>query len=159
MAVASPSVTLRRVEPGDDQFLRCVYASTREEELAPLPWSDDEKAAFLRQQFDAQDEHYRRHYDGASFDVIVLEGVPVGRLFVARWHDEIRIMDLALLIEHRAAGIGTSVLSQLLDEGKRARKRVSVHVEKYNPAIRLYERLGFRAVADKGVYLLMEASP
>ena len=156
--VVSPVITLRPAGPADDAFLRRVYAGTREEELAPVPWSDDERDAFLRHQFDAQDAHYRAHYDGASFDVIELDGVPAGRLYVARWPEEIRIMDIAILPEHRGAGAGTSLLRDLLDEGARSGKRVSIHVEKHNPALRLYERLGFLPVADKGVYLLLEAT-
>jgi len=123
-----------------------------------VPWSDDAREAFLRGQFDAQDAHYREHYERASFDVIEADGVPVGRLYVARWEDEIRIMDLAILTEHRGAGIGTRLLHNLLDEAGHSGRRVSIHVEKHNPALRLYERLGFLPVTDEGVYLLMEAS-
>jgi ribosomal protein S18 acetylase RimI-like enzyme len=159
LTVAAPAITLRPAEPGDDVFLRRIYAGTREDELAPVPWSDDERDAFLRHQFDAQDVHYRAHYDGASFDVIELDGVPAGRLYVARWPEEIRIMDIAILSEHRGAGAGTRLLRDLLDEGTKSGKRVSIHVEKHNPALRLYERLGFLPVADKGVYLLLEATP
>jgi len=159
VAVTSITVTLRPAGPGDDAFLRRVYASTREEELAPLPWSDDEKEAFLRAQFDAQAAHYRGHYEPASFDVVEADGRPVGRLYVARWEDEVRIMDLAILTEHRGAGVATHLLRGLLDEARESGKRLSIHVEKHNPALRLYERLGFLPVADKGVYLRMEAMP
>jgi ribosomal protein S18 acetylase RimI-like enzyme len=124
-----------------------------------VAWGDGEKEAFLRQQFDAQDAYYREHYDGASFDVIEVDGEPAGRLYVARWEDEIRIMDIALLPEHRGAGLGTRLLRELLAEGARSGRRVSIHVEKHNRALRLYERLGFVAVADRGVHLLLEARP
>lgn len=159
MSVASPLITLRPAGPGDDAFLRRVYAGTRDAELAPLPWSDDEKETFLHGQFDAQAAHYRQHYDPATFDVVELDGVPAGRLYVARWQEEIRIMDIAILPGHRGAGIGTHLLRSVLDEGGRAGKRVTIHVEKHNPALHLYERLGFSPAADRGVYLLMEATP
>ena len=156
---ALPSgVTLRPASPNDQDFLRRVYASTREEELAPVPWSDAEKEAFLRHQFEAQDRHYREHYPGASFDVVERDGVPVGRLYVDRWAEEIRIMELSLLPEHRGVGIGTRLVRAILDEASREGKRTSVHVEQRNPARRLYERLGFVPVADRGVYVLMEAA-
>jgi hypothetical protein len=32
-------------------------------------------------------------------------------------------------------------------------------VEKFNPAMRLYERLGFRPVQDRDIYILMEKRP
>ena len=38
-------------------------------------------------------------------------------------------------------------------------KPVTIHVEKYNPAMRLYERLGFTPSADRGVYVLLERPP
>jgi len=159
MTVAAPRMHLRPACGTDDGFLRRVYASVREDELARLPWDEADKEAFLRQQFDAQDTYYREHYDGATFDVIEVDGDPTGRLYVARWEDEIRIVDIALLPEYRGAGIGTRLLRELLDEGARTAKRVSIHVEKHNRALRLYERLGFATVADRGVYLLLEATP
>jgi ribosomal protein S18 acetylase RimI-like enzyme len=159
MTVAAPRMHLRPACGTDDRFLRRVYASVREDELARLPWDEADKEAFLRQQFDAQDAYYREHYEGATYDVIEVDGEPAGRLYVARWEDEIRIMDIGLLPEHRGAGIGTRLLRDLLDAGRRAGKRVSIHVEKHNRALRLYERLGFATVADRGVYLLLEATP
>jgi GNAT superfamily N-acetyltransferase len=159
MTTATAKLTLRPVRFEDETFLRRVYAGAREDELAVVPWNELEREAFLRQQFDAQDAYYREHYEPATFDVIELDGVPVGRLYVARWEDEIRVIDISLLPEHRGKGVGTQLLRGLLDEAAEAGKRVSIHVEKHNPALRLYERIGFTPVADVGVNLLMEASP
>jgi ribosomal protein S18 acetylase RimI-like enzyme len=159
MTTATSTLVLRPSERSDDAFLRRVYASVREAELAVVPWSDAQREAFLRQQFDAQDAYYREHYRPASFDVIELDGVPIGRLYVARWDDEVRVIDIALLPGHRGKGVGAQLLRGLLAEAAEDGKRVSIHVEKHNPALRLYERLGFVPVADAGVYLLMEASP
>jgi ribosomal protein S18 acetylase RimI-like enzyme len=145
-------VTLRPIGSADEDFLAAVYASTRAEELAPVPWSDAEKAAFCRMQFDAQHRYYLEHYTGATFDVIQVGGEPAGRLYVARWPDEFRIIDIALLPAYRNAGIGSAILKDLLAEADRAGKPVTIHVEKMNPALRLYQRLGFREAGDVGVY-------
>jgi ribosomal protein S18 acetylase RimI-like enzyme len=152
----TPNVALRPVEPGDEEFLYRVYASTREEELARTGWDETQKAAFLRMQFDAQSRYYEEHYRGAEFSVILSEGHPAGRLYVARWREEIRIVDIALLPWHRGMGIGTRLLNELVSESEESGKPLSIHVERFNPALRLYERLGFHVVADKEVYLLME---
>jgi ribosomal protein S18 acetylase RimI-like enzyme len=157
--IAPPRVNLRPARAGDDELLRRVYASVREDELAAVRWSAAEKDAFLRHQFDAQDTHYREHYEGATFDVIEVDGEPVGRLYVARWAEEIRIMDIALLPEHRGRGIGTHILRGLLEEASLTGKRVSIHVEMNNPALRLYERLGFVQAAVNGVYVRLDAQP
>ncbi len=154
------NTSLRPVKPGDEDFLYRVYASTRQEELAQVGWDEAQKAAFLRMQFDAQARYYREHYAGAQFLVILAEDQPAGRLYVIRWPAEIRIMDIALLPEHRGAGIGTKLLGDLISEAEASGKPLSIHVERFNVrALRLYERLGFEEVADKGVYLLMERSP
>src|SRR3954467_9873691 len=149
-------LSLRPITPEDDSFLAGVYASTRMEELAVTGWSDEEKFAFCRSQFDAQSAHYRENYPGASLQVIEDAGVPIGRLYVARWEREIRIMDIALLPEHRGSGIGTKLLRELQEEARSAGKSLTIHVERFNPAMELYQRLGFRQVEDKGVYLLLE---
>jgi ribosomal protein S18 acetylase RimI-like enzyme len=133
-----------------------VYASTREEELAVVPWDDAQKETFLRQQFDAQDAWWRENYAEATFDVILVDGEPAGRLYVHRGPSEIRIVDIALLPEHRGNGVGTRLLDDLLAEGDAGAKSVTIHVERMNPALRLYERLGFSLAEDKGVYLFLE---
>ena len=152
------SISLRPITPEDESFLAGLYASTRAEELAVTGWSDEEKAVFCRKQFDAQSAHYRENYPGASLQVIENAGAPIGRLYVARWEREIRIMDIALLPEHRGAGIGAKLLRELQDEARSAGKTLTIHVERFNPALRLYERLGFQMTEDKGVYLLMRWS-
>jgi ribosomal protein S18 acetylase RimI-like enzyme len=153
------AVELRPAGPQDAELLFRVYASTRVEELSVVAWDDAQKEAFLRAQFDAQDRWYREHYERASFDVVLVGGEPGGRLYVHRGQSEIRIVDIALLPEHRGGGVGTALLRDLLDEAAAAGKCVTIHVERFNPALRLYEQLGFAVAEDKGVYLLLEWSP
>jgi GNAT superfamily N-acetyltransferase len=150
------SPRLRAATPDDEQFLRAVYASTRAEELARVPWSDAQKRAFTDMQFAAQDADYRRHYPDAQYSIIEVQGEPAGRLYVDRCKKEIRIIDIALLPEHRRAGIGTKLLRALQGEARTAGKTLTIHVEKFNPALRLYQRLGFQQIEDKGVYLFLE---
>jgi ribosomal protein S18 acetylase RimI-like enzyme len=152
------AVTLREKTEQDAEFLYSVYASTREEELAQVGWDAGQKEHFLRGQFEAQRQCYESNYPGAEFQVILVEGKAAGRLYVDRRANEIRIMDIALLPEFRGQGIGTGLLKSILAEGQRTHRLVSIHVEVFNPAIRLYERLGFTKVALNGVYHLLEWS-
>lgn len=153
------ALSLRPALPDDLPFLAAVYASTRIEELAPTGWPDEAKTAFLQQQFSAQHDHYHTHYPGADFLIIERDGQPIGRLYVARWPRELRLMDIALLPQYRNRGLGTQILRGLLAEAQASGKRVSLHVEAYNPAMRLYERHGFQKITDTGVYWLMEWEP
>ena len=147
------------MEAGDEAFLLDVYATTRAEELASVDWDEAQKEAFVRQQFAAQHQWYTEQYAGASFHVVLVDGEPAGRLYVARWAAEIRIMDIALLPAHRGAGAGTSLLRDLMAEAETAGKPLTIHVERFNPALRLYSRLGFTVTEDKGVYLLLALTP
>jgi len=124
-----------------------------------VAWDDAQKAAFLRVQFDAQDAWWHENYSGASFDVILVDGEPAGRLYVHRGPSEIRIVDIALLPDQRGNGVGTRLLEDLLAEGDASSKSVTIHVERMNPALRIYDRLGFTLDEDKGVYLFLERPP
>ena len=152
-------ISLRAASPEDEPFLAAVYASTREAELALVDWTDEQKSAFLQMQFDAQHRYYHEHYRDTSWDVVLLDGEPIGRLYVARWPEEIRIVDIALLPAHRGSGIGSRLIGELLREAEDANKPLRIHVEQYNPAIRLYERLGFTPIGRHGVYILMQRVP
>lgn len=155
----SPAVTLRPVAADDAPLLLEIYASTRTEELAGIPWDEAQKAAFVRQQFEAQHRQYQEAYRDATFDVVLVDGTPAGRLYVARGGDELRIVDVAILPAFRRRGIGTHLIEQVKAAAAREGKAVRIHVERFNPAMRLYERLGFAPIADRGVYLFLECRP
>jgi ribosomal protein S18 acetylase RimI-like enzyme len=148
-------LSFRPAADADLGFLAQVYASTRVEELAITLWSDAQKAAFLDMQFQAQHAHYRKHYPNADWLVTMHGGHDIGRLYIERWPKEHRIIDIAFLPQSRGTGFGSALLGDLIDEAGAVGKAVSIHVEKHNPAMRLYLRLGFTVAEDKGVYDLM----
>ena len=153
-------VSFRPIAPEDMDFLLRVYGSTRADEMAMVvDWTVEQKDAFIRQQFSAQHSWYQEHYIGAEFLVILVDGTPAGRLYIHRREKEIRLVDITFLPEYRNSGIGTSLLRDLLTEGEAAGKPVTIHVEIYNPAMHLYERLGFRPIEERGPYRLLEWRP
>jgi ribosomal protein S18 acetylase RimI-like enzyme len=157
--MSQPDITFRPITEGDMDFLARLYASTRWEELQQVPWSDEQRLAFLRQQFDAQHTYYMEHFVDAAFDLIVIDGKPAGRLYLDRREEEIRLIDIALLPKHRGQGIGGRLMADILKEGQDSGLRVRIHVEQNNPAMRLYQRLGFQKIEEQGVYHLMEWTP
>jgi ribosomal protein S18 acetylase RimI-like enzyme len=159
VSLNSSPVTFRPIRPEDEAFLYQVYASTRADELALVNWGDAQKDAFLRMQFNAQHQDYQANYGDADFLIMLLDDRPIGRLYIVRWENEIHIIDIALLPEYRNAGIGSAVLKDIQAEAATVGKPVRIHVERFNPALRLYRRLGFSIVKDQGVYYLMEWSP
>jgi len=149
-------IHFRPASQEDDSFLCQVFASTRERLLASLPFDAAQKEAFARQQHLCQDSHYRRQYPHAAFEIVCSGDERIGRLYVNRTREEILIIDIALLPEYRGAGIGRELLESLLAEGAETGRTVSLHVDKSNPALRLYQRLGFQIVQDAGADWQME---
>jgi GNAT superfamily N-acetyltransferase len=107
-------------------------------------------------QFDLQRAHYLRHFAGASFQIILLDDRPIGRLYVNYALSDVRVMDISLTPDARGNGIGRRLLEKVLEEAGRLGAPVTLHVGVGNPARRLYERLGFHIVSDDGMNVLME---
>lgn len=152
-------VSLRSERPEDHEFLRALYASTREAEMAILPWPPDQIAAFLDMQFEAQTSHYAAVFTAAERSIIELEERPVGRLYLDHREDEIRVIDIALMPTARGRGIGGNLLRGVLAAAAQRGVAVRIHVEVNNPARSLYDRLGFREIETRGIYTLMEWRP
>lgn len=153
-------LSVRREQPGDADFLRDLYISLRWDELAGVAtWGDAEKIAFLTQQFGAQRIHYAKAYVDAEFLIIEAHGSPAGRVAIYRGRTDIRVVDIGLLPAYRGRGYGSAILSCLFLEGTASNRTVSVHVEVFNPAQRLYQRLGFQEIGENGPYKLMEWRP
>ncbi|MBV8465889.1 MAG: GNAT family N-acetyltransferase [Burkholderiales bacterium] len=152
---SDPRIALRPASSDDDAFLRRVYASTREAELALTDWGDEAKRSFVDMQYSAQQQAYSGYANAECF-VVLHNAEPVGRLYLQYGAETLSIVDLSLLTAWRGVGIGSAILSALLGRAKAEGKAVRMHVEKLNPALRLYQRHGFCPIEDRGVYLLLE---
>ena len=153
------SIALRSATEGDREHLLAVYAAYRAEELDQVAWAPAAREAFVEMQFTAQDHEYRRHNPDGLFDVIEVDGVPAGRLYVDRRPGDLRIVDIALLPAYRGLGVGGRLIAELQAQAAAEGRIVSIHVEATNRAAALYERLGFELAEDLGVYRRMEWTP
>ncbi|HEX3094544.1 MAG TPA: GNAT family N-acetyltransferase [Candidatus Angelobacter sp.] len=152
-------ITLRPVTAADDDFIFNCYASTRAQEMAQVPWSPEQKEAFVRMQYTAQKQHYAAEAPHANHDIIYLESIPVGRIFLDRREDALHILDITVLPQHRNQGTGSLLLRRLLDEAGRRGKPVTIYVESFSPSLRFFERLGFQKEHEKGFHQLMKWQP
>jgi GNAT superfamily N-acetyltransferase len=151
--------TVRQARPQDREFLRRVYASTRAEELALTGWGADACAGFVSMQFDAQETHYQQHFPQAELGVVeICQGdarVPVGRLWVDRRVASVHVLDIAFLETYRGQGLGTACLRRLMAEAASRGVPLTIKVERFNSARRLYERLGFAEDGEHGMHVQM----
>jgi len=157
--IAGEQISLRPAGEADDGFLLSVYASTRAEELARVPWSEQQKDAFVAMQFAAQKQHYSALYPEASHEVICLDKTPVGRLYLALTPEACHIVDITVLPESRNQGIGNFLLRRTMQQAAMKRLPVTIYVESFNPSLRLFERLGFQRAEEKGIHYLMKWAP
>lgn len=155
-ALASAGYSLRPETEADLPFLMRLYASTRADELALAGWSAAQKEAFLASQFAAQRHHYRTALAGCRFEVLERDGAAVGRLYLQTRRTQFHIVDVTLLPGCRGRGLGSAILRALQAAAVAEGRGVGITVETSNPALRLYQRLGFAEVADHGVYREME---
>src|SRR5258708_21428440 len=149
------NVALRPATEADYAFMRELYGATRAEEMERFPFDEARKVTFLDQQFAAQFEHYGIHYPTCERTIIERDGIAIGRLWIDEWRDQIRLVDIAILPGQRGGGIGSMLLRRVMYRGAAARTPFTIHVQADNPALRLYQRLGFEHVDSNRVYYLM----
>jgi ribosomal protein S18 acetylase RimI-like enzyme len=153
------AISLRTYRDGDQDFLFTLYASTRMHEIAPFGWPAAQQEAFLRMQFSAQQRWYESAYGGAEHQIVEQDGQPVGRLMVLRKKESALLVDISLLAEHRGQGIGGGLVRELIQQCTRDCATLQLQVMKTNPALRLYERLGFVRTGEDQMYIQMERRP
>ncbi|WP_157179450.1 GNAT family N-acetyltransferase [Phyllobacterium sp. YR531] len=138
-------------------FLRELYRSFRFDDLTPLPWSIEEKHAFLDQQFGMQHRYYLAVFPKADFLVIERNSLPIGRLYIntssCPWH----IIDIGFLPEWQKQGLGRALLQDIQNAvATRHDCSVILHVERANVRARsLYQSLGFVITDDTDTHIGM----
>jgi len=152
-------IQLRAVEKKDAAFIEAVYRTTREAELHLTNWSEYQKNAFIHMQSAAQLAEYKTKFPGARFQIIIYNKKDAGRFFTCETENEIRLLDITILPEFTGKGIGTNLLHRLIQRSNKVQKKISLHVIASNPALKLYQRLGFVHIKKDGFYHYMEREP
>lgn len=147
----------RPITAGDEAYLRCLYATSRADQMRATGWPPSRCRAFLDEQFDFQQRQWRTHHAGAQFLLLVLEGQPIGRLC---WHSEpglATLIDLCLAPAWRRRGVGGSVMTWLTQSADRWGQAIGLSVEPDSTAWRMARRFGFATLpgSEHGVYLSM----
>ncbi|MGM9516550.1 GNAT family N-acetyltransferase [Roseateles sp. DB2] len=153
--LAQLGLSARPCRPADRDFLLALYAGTRASELAQTGWPAEQVQTFLAGQFEHQQRHFETHFPGALFLLLMRKGMPVGRLYWWEGREQSVLVDVILLPALRGQGLGTALLTALLDRADARGLPIELHVAAGNPAHRLYRRLGFVPLADKGFHTHM----
>lgn len=124
-----------------------------------VPWTAEQKDAFVKAQFAAQTQHYAAAYPAASHEIICRDGVATGRLYLDRRAEGFHILDVTILPQFRNAGIGSCVLRLLLEEAGSSGQPVTIYLESFNPSLNLFRKLGFQLSSQDGFQCLLRWSP
>jgi ribosomal protein S18 acetylase RimI-like enzyme len=138
----------------DEPMLFRLFADEKAREFAPLGWSEEQLRPLLEMQYRARQVSYAQSYPAAVDTILCLEdGTPVGRCWMERQPTCYRIIDMAVLPEHRNRGIGGWALRQMQQTATLEQVALRLSVTRNNAALQLYERLGFlRAGGDELSY-------
>lgn len=156
MKKINDDISLRPVRADEGNFWREVFYDSRREHFLTLGLNENDLNNLLEFQFQAQELDYKKNYPRASNDVVLFGDAPVGRVILSTEHNDLHLIDIAVLTEFRGRGFGTQILEWLFEESRRINLPIRFYVEKINPAFRLYERLGFKVVADINSHFQME---
>ena len=159
MPEASDQLDLRSADDTDLPFLFTLYCDVRAQEMDAWGWPTAQREAFLRMQFEAQRRSYLATYPEATQHIICSDGAAIGRRLVARTHEGMHLVDVALLAAHRNRGIGTRLIQELMDECVASDCPLNLWVMQGNPAQRLYVRMGFRETSSDPMYIQMAWAP
>ena len=146
--LAARGIALRPTTPGDAAFLRGLYGTHRAAELAPVPWEQAAKDAFIDQQFAAQAAHFAANRPLADLLLVTRDEAAIGRLYIDRSVDPWRLAELGLTPSESGGGTGAALVRWALDSARAAgASGIDLHVAIENErGADFYRRLGFVAV-------------
>jgi ribosomal protein S18 acetylase RimI-like enzyme len=143
-------VSFRPARPSDRAFIEALYFETQRWIIERL---------FGRRGDDVERQKFEAFYNESSTRVIVFGSEDAGWISITSNNDGIEIEQIYLLPRLQNRGIGSRIISDIISEARASGRRVTLSTAKINPAIRLYERLGFRQTGETEFKIQMEVAP
>jgi GNAT superfamily N-acetyltransferase len=138
---------LRLARPDDFDFCARLYFSGMAETIL-----------LLKLDMAAQTASLRERWDATEVEIITSDGADIGWLQKSIQGETLYLEQIFIDAASQNRGIGTGIINRLIDKAKQDGRPVTLGVVKANPALRLYERLGFRITHedDRKFYMRRE---
>jgi GNAT superfamily N-acetyltransferase len=160
MIQATPTLAVRPALPQDEIFLYDLYMAIRGPEFASAPITAAQREHLIRIQFRGQMTSYAQMYPNSCYHLVLLDGKPVGRLWVAQLQQEFHLVDIAVHPEVQGKGIGTALVKRLQQEAAKVKLPIQSMVFRFNPgSLKFHQRLGFTIARADEMHYYMEWRP
>lgn len=107
----------------------------------------------------AQAVSFHQQWVLSEVRIITLDDSDIGWLQSTTREDGFFVAQLFVGTRFQGRGIGSEVMHRLIAEAAQLRQPVRLSVVKINPALRLYERLGFRVTHEDERKFYMKRDP
>lgn len=141
---AAPALQLRPAQPADEPWQRQLFANLRGFDPAMLAACPP----LLDQQWQLQQQAFMHDYPGARTRLILSANRAVGVISLYQGASSWRLLEIGLEPDCRGQGIGQRLLQALTQFADRQGQTLELAVKRHNPALRLYQRLGFVVLAE-----------
>lgn len=149
-------IRLKKRSECDSAFLFHLFSQIKKAELHFDLYPEDISSQIFQMQFNAWEQMVHTNYPGCGDFLITCDSEKAGRLQVDRDSEEFRIINISLLPSFRNRGVGTKIIRDILAEARQKGKPVYLEVDKNNPAVKLYLRLGFKVCQENELKFSMK---
>jgi len=154
------TLAVRPALPQDEIFLYDLYFAIRGPEFEHAPLTLTQREYLIRMQFRGQMSAYTQLFPSSCYHIVLLDGRPIGRLWVAQTEREFHLVDIAVHPSVQSKGIGTALIQRLQQEATRARLPIVSCVSRFNEgSLRFHRRLGFQVARDDTMNYFLEWRP
>lgn len=152
-------IRTREVITSDETFLFETFISTNINKFLPLALSEERLIELLRMQYEAQKTSYQNRFPQALHEIVILQGLRVGRIMTGIENESLHLIDISLLPNFRGQGYGTQLLRELQSYAMNHKIPITLQVAQENPAKYLYEKCGFKMINNIIPYITMKWEP
>lgn len=150
----SLKIALRPARDADEPFLFELFRALRAGRFDFQPGGHPQMAAMIRLQFRAQEHVLATQHPGSEHSIILTNGVPVGRLRLAREETGFQLADLSILPGYQRKGIGSAVMKKLMASARREGLSIRTTIGQANQAsFHFYRNLGFEVTGEDTAYV------
>jgi ribosomal protein S18 acetylase RimI-like enzyme len=155
----TPSVTTRAATEEDDAFLFALFKAVRSLEFAYAPLAPAQLDLLMNIQYTGQKQTYGAQYPDGDH-IILVDGLPVGRIWLFRGEAEYQLVDISLMPEFRNRGIGGVLVTDAIAAARAAGVRLCCSVAVTNASsLRFHQRLGFQIAGQDEIYYELAIEP